>query len=411
MLVPFGDVDRDGRRPSPARRRSVAPRALRRALARARLGVGLRAVGGGLRRSLPRSDRLAVDLLLVGGHSLPRRPPRRRYAPGRKRAAQLFVAEHLTQRARHCRCRVGDDERLPFLEEACDAAPVRDDDRRSSRQLPPRRPCRSSRRPTAGRGRPPRRTGGGAARPSRRACVRGRSALAPREPGRLRRGDRPARRARDARPSARALPRADDRSPCRRRYAPRRARSAPPRGCRARPAARRESQASTSGSGNPLPRTRTRSTRTPPSRRCPASRSELTTTAAAPPATPRYSVASSARFSATLRRRGSNIPSGSKTYGMRRSRAHAATPVDTGVAKAEHVHDVGPFQPLEGDRKRRRDAHPAVADRRREVRRRARRRASPCATSPRPASGGRRASSSRPRRRGRAPPAARSALA
>ena len=51
------------------------------------------------------------------------------------------------------------------------------------------------------------------------------------------------------------------------------------------------------------------------------------------------------RLSVTLRSRGSNIPSGSNTYGIApgsRPRRHAGR---DGIAEAEHVHDVGSLQP------------------------------------------------------------------
>ena len=108
-----GDVD--GRRPT----RSSAPvdpdlrRALRRAIARARRGVGLRAVGGELRRGLPRGDRLAVDLFLRGRRRAPRTsaalPPAARRES--ERAAPRRRARVAARRSRPA-CVVRDDESL-----------------------------------------------------------------------------------------------------------------------------------------------------------------------------------------------------------------------------------------------------------------------------------------------------------
>ncbi len=84
------------------------------------------------------------------------------------------------------------------------------------------------------------------------------------------------------------------------------------------------------GSGNPRPLTTIRSRGTPAAATSSASSSETVTTAAAADGMPRASVASKARLRPTLRRRGRSMPSGSKTYGIRRARHHAAVPVVTG---------------------------------------------------------------------------------
>ena len=61
------------------------------------------------------------------------------------------------------------------------------------------------------------------------------------------------------------------------------------------------------------------------------------------------------------------MSSGSKTYGIERARAQAAVSVVTDVAVAEDVDDVRPRKRAERERQARRDAHPAVAERRGEL--------------------------------------------
>ena len=190
FLVPAGDVDAT----AAALKRLAADAELRRgAGARSRelvRGLGLRAFGRELRRRRARSDR-AVDLFLQVGDAVPGRAPRGRDAASRQPLAQASSSESTLPDGVDDRCAVvGDDERLAVLEEPGDAAAVRDDRPACRRRPLPPRPCRSSRPPRRARTRPP--------------AGRGRAA-APRVTGRM--WTRPAVAASDcARCSERAVP-------------------------------------------------------------------------------------------------------------------------------------------------------------------------------------------------------------
>ena len=311
-------------------------------------------------RSLPAVGDALPGVARAASTRAPREPlaqRRRRRAPARRAAT---IASALV---RH-------DERLALLERARDAAAVGDDDR-ASRPRPPRpRPCRSSRPPRRARTRRRRRRGPTAGR--RSAAARGRVPRAPGSPL-----CRAAPRRRPWRSSGPAIttwasgapPRGLDagaRSPCRRRSGRRRGRAARRRGCRA---ARAPAAPSRPGgaSGKPLPRTTTRSGSSPKATTSSRSRAEAVTTASAPAATARPSDASKASFSRTLRSRGRNIPSGSSTYGIPRARHHSAVAVVSGSRKPKRCATSGRGSRAQLERQRRRDAHPAVRERRAEV--------------------------------------------
>ena len=61
------------------------------------------------------------------------------------------------------------------------------------------------------------------------------------------------------------------------------------------------------------------------------------------------------------------MSSGSKTYGIERARAHPAGHRRDEIAVAEDVDDVRPRERAEHERQARRDPHPAIAERRREL--------------------------------------------
>ena len=103
----------------------------RSAVARARPRVGLRAFGRELRRRRARSCR-SIDLFLHVGHAVPRHASCCRDAslrPSRSRSSAS--PRTLPDGVDHRRAVVGHDERLAVLEEPGDAAAVRDDDGRS----------------------------------------------------------------------------------------------------------------------------------------------------------------------------------------------------------------------------------------------------------------------------------------